>query len=297
MSETDLQLPTVSPAQALAPSNDEHPEAFVIEELASEGITPLPEGKPWRGRASIVTRVMEEFRLDKDGAEAAVDRAVKDLYEGQKERATNVQRQLLEARLIKYRNILLKAIASRDKGYEMTYQWEMRRNPDGTPMLDPAGVPLLTELPKRKTISKGFDPSAFKLLLDIEELIVRVQHLEEAEGNADALAQIFARLEGDSEGGQKLQAGVSVSQRIKAADISKLGKAGNAVLQRAITSKRKRGRPKGSKSRVKQVESREVSNDAEGNSGEHDQEGRDQASAHDSSSAGDAGRPKGIEED
>jgi hypothetical protein len=217
--------------------------AFAIEKIAEDGLAPSPD-KPWKGKAALVAHLREELSVSAEDAERIVADAVADLFSANKDNQNHVRRKLLEVRLTKYRDALRTVVFSRDAGGEMISQYiNVVETEEGSPQygkkkLNEQGHPVLVKVPKREVKYTKFDAVAAKLLLDIEEMLIRLHRLDSDGGNEDALAALFEKLEKttgeDGAESTKHTTVMSVAQKVKAGKLKDLGAAGRAMLEQAM---------------------------------------------------------------
>jgi hypothetical protein len=239
--QQDPNLPAIVEAPpVLAEHLEEDSERidWIIEAIADAGYTPTVDAR-WRGQRTIVGQAIEELGIEKIEAERLVIEAVKVLSDANREMNATVEKNLLVRRLKLYRDLIYKQL--RGKDIEITWEWRALKDDDGEELLDPAtGQPKLIKVPKRQVESEGFNPQTFNLLLEIEKIIISLYRMDDGPGAGDAIAKVFAAFDQNADGEVTNRKTVmSVSRKMKDADLAALGAKGQAVLKAAMDQQRK----------------------------------------------------------
>jgi hypothetical protein len=206
----------------------------VVDAIASAGSEPRGVGRPFRGRADIVKRTVEQFQITEPEAGDIIDLAILDLHEGNDEADKRVRRRLMLRRLSMYRELILDNV--KNTSIEMAYEWVSKKDENDKPILDEEGRHIRIKRLKRELHTSGFDAASMKLLLEIEQLEAQLQKLDAEEDGVDAVAQMMAILEQHGDGTTKQTTHLSLSQKLKRSDVHKMtGKAGE-IVRRALSA-------------------------------------------------------------
>jgi hypothetical protein len=224
---------------------------WIVEQIADAGLVVGPLGVPFAGRAKLAEETAIYFEVSRAEAERMIDLAHADLVGQAEGMPAHVERRLLQARLQIVRRHLLKSMGRPRR--QIVNKIVVEETEDGEEEVK--------RVPVEETVKDGLDVNAVRLLIDIEGMIAKLNHLDEPQANGSLVAEIFERLERDSEGKETTTSITSISQRVKSMDIDGLT-AGRSVIENAAAQVKQQRR--------KKVASKPVENAAEGkNDDEH----------------------------
>jgi uncharacterized protein (UPF0335 family) len=209
--------------------------AWIVEQIADSGFTPGPVGLPWAGRGVVIAQTVKEYSCTAEEAELIVDQAHASLYDvGQSANPTHVERRLLKNRLNVIRRLILSGL--KEPKVTTTYMFSKRRNKK-------TGETTMLKVPKREVVRKHMDVNLVKQLLDIEQMIAKLERLEVSSSTgSQTVEEIFHELRKGDDGNTTE---TSITRRIESiptAEVRKFSAAGQGVIQDAMRQESRRKR-------------------------------------------------------
>jgi hypothetical protein len=188
---------------------------WTIGKMADLAITPAEPGQPWPGEAEIVSAVQGEFTLTDGEATAIVAAAAHQLWTESPDNPARVERRLMERRLTDIRNLVIAGIKKPRK--TMTYRFVTKKDAKGEPVKDENGQKVYVRVPRHETHTERMDPSAVRLLIDLEKLLVVLKGIDQDAADDPMARELLEQMDRMSQGGESKQAGrkMSVAQRLR----------------------------------------------------------------------------------